>query len=167
MCFVFSRCFSIVLCVFRMYIEARLKSAGDTLQHMKQQIVESKKRFDLFYSCVKSIQVMLTSLGRTPDAYFEEILHDETLLKVSSLSCFTLQSVPFLPSLFREFPPFLHCSVSSLPFFTVQRVPSLSSLFSKFPPFLPCSVSSLPSLFRELPPFLHCSVSSLPFFTVQ
>lgn len=65
-----------------MYIEGRLRVAGDSLQQMQQQIAESKKRFEMFYALVESIQILLTSLGRRADTYFKEIQHDETLRKV-------------------------------------------------------------------------------------
>ncbi|XP_076469514.1 serine/threonine-protein kinase TBK1-like isoform X2 [Babylonia areolata] len=66
----------------RMYIEGRLRLAGEVLQQMQHQMAESKKRFDLFYTCLKSIQVLLASLGQVPDTYFKELLKDETLIKV-------------------------------------------------------------------------------------
>lgn len=69
------------LCL-RMYIDARLRAAGDSLQQMKQQVTESKKRFDMFYACVTSLQMLLASLSARCDSYFEEILRDETLRKV-------------------------------------------------------------------------------------
>ncbi|KAK7503339.1 hypothetical protein BaRGS_00005260 [Batillaria attramentaria] len=69
------------LCL-RMYIDARLKVAGEALQQMQQQVAESKKRFDMFYSCVQSVQLLLHSLRGHSDFYFQEILQDETLRKV-------------------------------------------------------------------------------------
>lgn len=69
------------LCL-RMYIEARLRAAGDILQQMQQQIMESKKRFKMFYACVQSIQCLLVSMGRQSDRYFMELLADETLRTV-------------------------------------------------------------------------------------
>lgn len=66
----------------RMYIEARLRTAGESLQQMQQQICESKKRFNMFYACVQSIQCLLVSMGRQADHYFMEILKDETLRTV-------------------------------------------------------------------------------------
>lgn len=64
------------LCL-RMYIDARLRTAGEGLQQMQQQVAESKKRFDMFYSVV----TLLSSLCQHP-SYFEEILQDETLRRV-------------------------------------------------------------------------------------
>ena len=51
-----------------MYIDGRLRAAADSLQQMQQQIAESKKRFKMFYTLVRAIQVLLTSLAneRTP-----------------------------------------------------------------------------------------------------
>ncbi|KAL8611310.1 hypothetical protein ACOMHN_013741 [Nucella lapillus] len=66
----------------RMYMESRLRLAAEVLQHMQQQMLESKKRFDLFYACVQSIQILLSTLGHQPHPYFRDLLKDETLLKV-------------------------------------------------------------------------------------
>ncbi|KAK7101898.1 serine/threonine-protein kinase TBK1-like [Littorina saxatilis] len=66
----------------RMYIEGRLRAAGEALQLMQTQIAESKKRFDMFYQFVNSITLMLTPLGSQAGCYFRDILTDETLRKV-------------------------------------------------------------------------------------
>ena len=65
-----------------MYIDGRLRAAADSLQQMQQQIAESKKRFKMFYTLVRAIQVLLTSLGQREDTYLKEIQCDETLRKV-------------------------------------------------------------------------------------
>jgi hypothetical protein len=57
-----------------MYIDARLRAAGESLQQMQQLVAESKKRFVMFYACVQSMQCLLVSMGRQLDRYLAEIL---------------------------------------------------------------------------------------------
>lgn len=75
---------------FRAYIDARLRVTTDALQQLQQLVLESKKRFNMFYSCVKSVQ-MLTSAFNDNETFFSGILHDETLRKVVH------SSSPFFP----------------------------------------------------------------------
>lgn len=74
-----------------MYIDSRLRATADAQQQMQQLVAESKKRFDMFYSCVFSLQTLSTVLSRS-DSYFRDILNDETLRKVSLIS-FSFQNV--------------------------------------------------------------------------